>query len=59
MVSKPFVCENDKTAGDNEVEESPWNFGYPMATLNWGQPLTTEILWSALSIYEQGSALFN
>ena len=34
----PYVCENDETAGDNEVEELPWNFGYPLATLNWGQP---------------------
>ena len=29
MVSKPFVCENDETAGDNEVEELPGNFGHP------------------------------
>ena len=29
MVSKPFVWDNDETAGENKVEELPWNFGYP------------------------------
>ena len=29
MVSIPFVCKNDETAGDNEVEELPANFGNP------------------------------
>ena len=29
MVSKPFDCENDETAGDNEVEELPRNFCHP------------------------------
>ena len=28
MVSKPFVCENDEAAGDNELEELPGNFGH-------------------------------
>ena len=38
MVSKPFVCENDEAAGDNEVEELPGDFGHPQATQNWDQP---------------------
>ena len=59
MVSKPFVCENDEAAGDNEVEELPGDFGHPQATQNWDQPLTTEILSSALSYHELGSALVN
>ena len=59
MVSKPFDCENDATVGDNEVEELPGNFGHPQATQNWEQPLTTEILPSALSYHELGSALVN
>ena len=39
MVSKPFVCENNETAGGIKVEELPGNFGHPWATKNWGQPL--------------------
>ena len=38
MVSKPFVCENDEAAGDNELEELPGNFGHTQATYNWSQP---------------------
>ena len=37
----------------------PRNFGQPKATRNWGQPLTIEILWSALGNHELGSALIN
>ena len=59
MVSNLFVCENYETYGGNELEELPLSFGYPLATLNWRQPLTTQILWSALSIYALGSALVN
>ena len=39
MVSKPFVCENNETAGGIKVEELPGNFGHPWATQNGGQPL--------------------
>ena len=39
MVSKPFVCDNNETAGGIKVEELPGNFGHPWATKNWGQPL--------------------
>ena len=39
MVSKPFVCENNETAGGNKVEELPGDFGHLLATRNWRQPL--------------------